>query len=102
MGVGFFASVKHTDGRFVAMRILVEKTPAPPAAARRRGTTASAPTAREVAQRLEPVTHFLENKAVLCKYMWASRLGCERRKLLTRAVTRAMSLMKNGRFALRI
>ena len=39
---------------------------------------------------LEPVMHFSENKAVLCKYSRASTLGWQPRRLLKRAAIRAM------------
>ena len=49
---------------------------------------------------LEPVMHFLKNKAVLCKYTRASSLGWPTRKPPGSSDTIVMSAMKNGRFAL--
>lgn len=48
---------------------------------------------------LEPVMHFLENKAVLCKYIRASRLGWPTKDLRESPVAKAISATKSGRWS---
>ncbi len=53
----------------------------------------------KIAKELEPVMHFLEDRAVLCKYSRASSLGWPPRKPTARPDIRATFPMKSGRFA---
>ena len=80
----------------VKQRVLIEDLSDYTTSVRKRGF--ASPDDRETWD-LEPVTHFVENKAVLYKYLWASRLGCRRKQSRARPVTRAMSAMRSGRFA---
>ncbi len=97
-GYGFFASAA-TDGQLSATHGFDGNGPGVIGIAQDVLISASKPYL-VFDYRLERVMHFLENKAVLCKYSWASSLGWATRKAARRPDTTAMSAMKNGRFAL--